>query len=106
LTKSTWLRIGIAAAGLGSLIAAIFVPPAAPALFILGPSLLGYAMKAPGTFSGKQLAEHGQKVAEAIVPDILETVAAHAGKPAATVAKVAGEAAAAAAAKVLQTKGQ
>ena len=106
MSKSSWLRLGIALAGVGSIVAGFLVPPAALPLIGLGTGLLGYAKKSPGTLTAGQIGAHGEQVAEAVGQATLQAVQSAVGKPAGQVAQLAGKAAAAAAAQAVSRIGR
>jgi hypothetical protein len=101
----SWKRWGIAALGAVTVAVGFVFPPAAAFAGPIGAGLVGLAIKTPGDVSGDVLKAHGEAIANAVVPAVVEAVTVSAAGGVRNVSVLAGVARDAAAA-ALATKPQ
>ena len=74
------VRILTLVGGAAISIVGLFVPPIAAVAVPIGTGLVGLAMKAPGTMTATDLENHGQAVAAAVVPAVIDAAVGAVGR--------------------------
>jgi hypothetical protein len=87
------LRILTLAGGAALAVVGLFVPPIAAVAVPIGTGMIGLAMKAPGTMTATDLANHGEAVAAAVVPAVVEAAVGASGRSPAQIGSIVATAA-------------